>query len=120
MSVDNSPTPTIFSAYTARFEIYTLGTKRIFTASMYHNLSEDVFINSSDPNVVQVKTAGVTWNDFFQTLPFELTKDCLTTGTGQKFCSNEKQSLKFYLNESEDGNVLDKEILPNDFLRVAY
>jgi len=120
MSPSSSPTPTIFSNFTAKFEIYTNGTKRIFTASMYHNLSEDVFITSSNPSVIQIKKPGITWANFFQTLPFELTKDCLTTGTGQKFCTNQKQSLKFYLNEVENKNALDQEIMPSGFLKVVY
>lgn len=44
----------------AAFAIYTSGTFRIFTASMYHNLSEDVFIQAENPNIIQVKKDGVT------------------------------------------------------------
>src|SRR3989337_644656 len=49
----------------ASFAIFTNGTFRIFTASMYHNLSEDVYIQADNPNVVHVKKSNTTWDDFF-------------------------------------------------------
>ena len=51
--------------FTASFEIYTNGTKRVFTQAMYHNQSNDVFIENPDPSLVHVKKASVTWAGFF-------------------------------------------------------
>ena len=104
----------------AAFAIYTNGTFRIFTAVMYHNLSEDVFIESGNPNIVQVKKNGVTWGNFFGTLPMKLTSDCLTTGTGQTFCSNEAQTLKFYINGERIENFLDAQINQNDRALISF
>ena len=106
--------------FTAGFAIFTNGTFRVFTASMYHNLSKDVFIQTDDPNIVRVKKSGVTWDDFFKTLPFKLTKDCLTTGTKQTFCTNDNGKLRFYLNGKEDTSALDKQIARGDKLLVSY
>lgn len=106
--------------YTASFEIYTKGTKRIFSDPKYHNKSSEVFITSDNPNTVQVKGEGITWADFFATLPMKLTKDCLTTGTGQIFCSGEKGRLKFEINGVEDPKVLDQVIQRNDLLVVSF
>ena len=72
--------------YIGAFAIFTNGTFRVFTAAMYHNLSEDVFVQADNPNIVRVKKSGTTWDDFFKTLPFKLTKECLTTGTKETFC----------------------------------
>lgn len=110
-------------SYLATFEIYTNGTKRIFTESKYHNQSPDVFIDASNPATIQVKKAGVTWNDFFSTLPFTLTKECLITGTKQTFCSSktdQSKQLRFFLNKIENPNALDLTIQPGDSLRVTY
>jgi hypothetical protein len=120
-----SPSPILPSSaepvdFTASFEIYTNGTKRIFTAAMYHNQSEDVFIQNSDPSVIYVKKAGVTWADFFATLPFSLTKECLITGTQQTFCNTDTQKLRFFVNDTEVPDALILEIHPNDILRVTY
>ncbi len=112
-------TPT-FEDYTGNFEIYTLGTKRIFSDSKYHNNSREVFITSEDPGTIHVNGPGITWGYFFSTLPMKLDKSCLTTGTKQIFCTGGGKTLKFFINEIEDPNALDKEINPNDKLKVIF
>lgn len=104
----------------ASFAIFTNGTFRVFTATMYHNLSSDVYIESNNPNLVKVKKNSVTWNDFFSTLPFSLTKNCLTTGTKQTFCTDNNKTLKFYLNGIADKDLLDKEIKNGDKALVSF
>lgn len=104
----------------ASFAIFTNGTFRVFTASMYHNLSEDVFIQADNPNIVYVKKSGITWDDFFKTLPFKLTQDCLTTGTKETFCTGSNGTLKFYLNGERKEEVLDQEIQNGDKLLVTF
>lgn len=107
-------------SYKAGFAIFTNGTFRVFTAAMYHNRSSDVYIQADNPNVVHIKKSGATWNDFFKTLPFKLTKECLTTGTKETFCTNKNATLQFYLNGKQDQNVLDKQISAGDQLLVSY
>ncbi len=106
--------------YTAEFAIYTNGTFRVFTSSMYHNLSTDVFISADNPNLIQVKKADTTWQEFFNTLPFKLDKDCLVTGTGQTFCTGEAGELIFTLNGAKDKDALDKVIQEEDKLVVSF
>ncbi len=106
--------------YRASFAIFTNGTFRVFTASMYHNLSADVFIQADNPNVVHVKKNGIIWNDFFKTLPFKLTDTCLTTGTGETFCSGENGQLKFYLNGVKTDSLLGKIIQNGDRALITF
>lgn len=105
----------------AAFSIYTNGTFRIFTAPMYHHLSEDVYITAEAPNVVVVEKRDFTWQDFFSTLPFSLNKDCLVTGTGQTFCTKEGgASLRFYINGELYEDALENKINEGDRLLVTY
>lgn len=104
----------------ASFAIFTNGTFRIFTASMYHNLSQDAYIEAGNPNIVHVKKTGTTWNDFFSTLPFKLTSECLTTGTKETFCTGNRGTLKFYINGEQKNNVLNQEIKEGDKLLVTF
>ncbi len=104
----------------ASFAIFTHGTFRVFTAVMYHNLSKDVYIEAASPNIIKVKKEGITWNDFFSTLPFKLTDDCLTTGTKEIFCSNNVYALKFYLNGERKSQILDQVIQEGDTLLITY
>lgn len=104
----------------ASFAIFTNGTLRIFSDSRYHNLSPDVYIQSDNPSTIYVKKPGITWDDFFRTLPMKLSANCLTTGTGQTFCSGETQTLKFYVNGQQTPNALEQSINDGDQLLVSF
>lgn len=104
----------------ASFLIFTNGTKRDFSASRYHNLTDYVYLVTENPTTIHAKKKGVTWGDFFGTLPMKLTENCLTTGTGQLFCSNGFETLKFYLNGVKTEGVLGKEIKDGDKFLISY
>lgn len=104
----------------ATFTIYTNGTLRIFSDPRYHNLSEDVYIQPDNPSIIHVEKAGTTWGVFFDTLPMKLSAECLTTGTGQVFCTNENKSLKFYINRQLKPAALDMQIRDGDQLLVSF
>lgn len=106
--------------YTAHFEIYTNGTKRIFSQSMYMEQSPKVYIPTDDSTAVVVKGKNVTWSDFFATLPMSLSSDCLVTGTGQKFCETVTKKLTFYINDVETPNALNSVIAQDSTLKVVY
>lgn len=116
----STPTPQQAVEKSASFVIFTNGTLRIFTAPMYHNLSTDVYIQVENPNIIQVKKEGITWDDFFKTLPIKLDQECLTTGTKQTFCTGENGTLKFYLNGEKTDDALTKEIKQGDKLLVSF
>lgn len=104
----------------ASFAIFTQGTFRVFTFSKYHNLSDEVFIEAQEPNIIKVKKQGITWDDFFKTLPMKLTNECLTTGTGQNFCTSGAETLKFYINEERMSDFLTREIQDGDKALITY
>lgn len=104
----------------AAFLIFTNGTKRDFSALMYHNLSRDAYLTSENPNIVTIAKDGITWQDFFETLPMEVRKDCLITGTKQTFCSGENGVLKFYLNGAKDDDMLVRKINNKDKALISF
>lgn len=108
--------------FKASFLIITNGTKRIFTDPKYHNKSKDVFITAENPSIVNVKKSGITWADFFATLPspMKVEKTCLYTGTGQTFCNSDTQNLKFFINGQIDSDALTKEIKNGDELLISF
>lgn len=118
-----TPTPTTQDVQVdihASFTIITGNITRSFKAEKYHNKSPDVFIEASDPTIVHVTKKGITWDDFFKTLPMKLTKDCLITGDGETLCDGEQGFLKFYLNDLETPDLLDKEIKEGDKAVITF
>lgn len=87
---------------------------------MYHNLPQDVYIEANNPNIVKVKKSGITWNNFFSTLPFKFTHDCLTTSIKEIFCTGNNGTLKFYLNGERKEAIRDQEIQNDDKLLVTF
>lgn len=104
----------------ASFTIVTGNITRSFKAEKYHNQSPDVYIESLEPTIVHVKNTGITWDDFFKTLPMKLTKDCLISGDGEILCNGKNGILKFYLNNIEAADLLDKEIRDGDKALIKY
>ena len=49
-----------------------------------------------------------------------ITNTCLTTGTGQIFCSSTTRTLVFYRNGKEVSYLLGEEIRPNDNVIIYY
>lgn len=131
-NIQNISTPSLTNSdekvdIKASFRIITGNITRSFKAEKYHNLSPDVYIEAPDPTIVYVKKSGITWDDFFKTLPMKLTKGCLTTGDGETYCSGKDLriggqggSLKFYLNDKEDKDLLDREIKDGDKALIKY
>ncbi len=115
-SIDLSPQS---ESGTASFAIYTNNTFRIFTAEMYHFQSSDVFISPDNPNLVHF-TRTVSWEEFFETLPFSVSQTCLITGTKQEFCNTDTSKLFFYINGKETPNALSQTINPQDSLLITY
>ncbi|HRN96423.1 MAG TPA: hypothetical protein PLD54_03180, partial [Candidatus Levybacteria bacterium] len=75
--------------------------------------------------IIHVKKEGILWNDFFSTLPMGLSATCLTTGTGQTFCSGNTTAsnsgkLQFILNGTENAVALDQIIQPGDKLLITF
>ena len=117
----SSPTPQMQEIkIKASFTIVTGNITRSFSAEKYHNRSLDVYIENPDPTIVNVKKIGITWDDFFKTLPMKLTKDCLTTGDGETFCNGENGTLKFYLNDVETPDLLDRKIKNGDKALINF
>lgn len=122
-SVLQSPTSapqTQSTDFKASFQITTQGVVRSFQNSKYHQKSPDVFLAPDDKTIVYVKKSGITWDDFFKTLPMKLTKVCLTTGDGEIFCSGQNGTLRFYLNSKEDPDLLDREIKDGDKAEIEF
>lgn len=115
-----SPTPTQETNIKASFTIITGNIERSFQAEKYHNFSPDVYIQALDPTIVHVTKTGISWDDFFKTLPMKLTKECLTTGDGETFCDDKDGSLKFFLNDIEEKDLLDKEIKEGDKALIKF
>jgi hypothetical protein len=106
----------------AGFAIFTQGAARVFSDPKYHNRSGDVYIESDNANIVRVKKENITWQQFFDTLPapMKVQQDCLFTGSGQVFCNNRINILKFYKNGVRVNDLLTSVIQNGDKVLISF
>ncbi len=80
-----------------RGERYDFGQER-FVSDEEDELSGNIHLHGERSSVVHVHREGTTWREFFDSIGFELTDQCLTTPEGEQFCDSEAERLSFVLN----------------------
>lgn len=110
----------IVSSIEASFSVITHKITRSFDNAMYKNQSKDVYIPNENSKAVVVTANGVTWGDFFETLPFSVSSDCLVTGDGDRLCNGEDGTLTFEINGENVDNALSQRINEGDDFIIRY
>jgi len=87
----------------ADFAVYMNGNKLDFSQTEYqssvgHEKDEHVHLHDGDGKVVHRHAEGVTFAKFLKSIGYELTNDCFTTDTGERYCTNASSTLGFYVN----------------------
>ncbi len=87
----------------ADFALYIRGERYDFKQERFisdteDELSENVHIHEPFHAIVHVHREGTTWREFFDSLGFELTDQCLTTPEGEQLCNSDAERLSFVLN----------------------
>lgn len=58
----------------------------------------DIHLHDHQGNIIHRHADGVTFGDFLRSIGFELTENCLTMDTGEKYCTDENKALTLYVN----------------------
>jgi len=74
-----------------------------FTADKYQSsstqkLADDIHLHDHQGNVLHRHASGITIGDFFSSLGFTLSNDCLITDTKETYCGDEENVLQVYVN----------------------
>ncbi len=89
-------------------------------------VSSFIHVDSGSPSpeqigdVLHMHAKNVPLWVFFESVGMELTKDCLTLETGEKYCNGTKHSLKMFVNGAENigfGNYVFKDL---DKMLITY
>jgi hypothetical protein len=79
-----------------------------------------IHLENFDGHVIHRHSEYVTIGYLFDTLNLGLTKDCLVIPDGEKICSNDEYSLKFYINQKKVRNLQDYLIFDGDYILISY
>jgi hypothetical protein len=103
----------------ADFKVYLDGKQVNFAQPQYMVKEKYVHIENMDGDVIHFHASGVTIGEFFRTLGMKFDNQCFVMNR-QKYCTDDKNTLKFYVNG--EPNDLYGDYLSGDFdkLLISY
>lgn len=101
-----------------RGERYDFDQERFFS-TVDEELSENVHLHKPFL-VVHVHREGTTWREFFHSLGFELTDQCLTTPEGDTYCTSETERLSFIVNGVRVDGLAFQDITDIDRALISF
>ena len=87
---------------------------------MYHNQSEDVFIENANPNLIFTRVLEQPGMTSLKHCRFHLQNSCFVPVTKQEFCNSELKQIKFILNGKISPDALDLKIEKNEVDEVRW
>lgn len=77
-------------------ETFDFSDERYMTSSV-QELHAHVHLHDGDDKVIHRHDHGVTLDEFFDSLGFTLTDECIMADTGEQYCTNEREDLALAL-----------------------
>lgn len=107
------------------FIVYLDGQSYDFTDDKYqskaaHVLHAHVHLHDNNDDVIHRHERDITLADFFHSLGFTLTDECITTDEDETFCSGDTQKLQLYVNGEATSTIADYENKEEDQLLLYY
>ena len=110
----------------ADFAVYLRGEQVDFSDPSYlstlegQELSENVHIHEPRYTVVHVHREQSTWDEFLTSLGWTLTDTCITPRDGEQLCTNEAETLRFYVNGVRIDSLRFQNISDLDRVLITY
>lgn len=91
-----------------------------YQSSGTNELHPNMHLHDGDDLVLHRHADGVPFVEFFSSLGFTLTNECLTTDTGAELCTNESETLTLFVNGEPREDVTTYEIQEEDQILLYY
>ncbi len=91
----------------------------------YQSTNEDekdpnVHVHDGNGDVVHKHREGATLGMFFKSIDISFDQNCLTLDTGEKYCNDEKNELRFLVNGQDDQRFANYELKDLDRVLINY
>lgn len=107
------------------FKVYINGKSLDFSLAKYQSkegkeLNPYIHLHDGNGNVIHVHKKGIKLGDFFNSLGFKFSSDCLVLDTGIKYCSDTENKLQLFVNGKQN-SLFDKyELQDLDRILITY
>jgi len=91
-----------------------------FTSLAYQLKSPYIHFEKDNGETVHMHAANVTMGFLFETLKIGLDDKCYTFPDARKFCTNDKYTLKFYINHHQVPDLANYVFKDNDRMLISY
>lgn len=122
--VTQKPAEAVYHVH-ANFKVIINDKAVDFTLAKYQgkdgkDLDENIHLHDGKGDLIHIHKKGITIGEFFKSLGMSLTKDCFSDDSGNKFCNDKSNSLKFLVNGKP--NTQFDNFVPQDLdkLLVSY
>lgn len=80
------------------------------------------WINFQSPydDIIHIHGDRVTIGYLFETLNFKLDEQCITIPDGTSYCTDEKYSLKYFVNDNMMSDISDYDVSDGDRILISY
>ena len=107
------------------FIVYLDGQAIDLTADKYQTTAaqtkhKHIHLHDNNDDVIHRHDHDITLKDFFDSLGFTLTNDCIVTDAGVEYCTNDTNQLQLYVNGTEVSNITDYINQEEDRLLMYY
>jgi len=91
-----------------------------FSSPAYQIKSSYIHFEGQDGDTIHRHASGVTLGFLFGTLGLGLTDECYIFGDGREFCTNDNNSLKFFINHDPVQSILSHVPKEGDKILISY
>lgn len=91
-----------------------------YSSPAYQVKSRYIDFEKDDGNTIHMHAANVTLGFLFNSIHVGLTDKCFTFPDNRNFCTNDKYSLKFFINHHQVQDISNYVISDNDRILISY
>ena len=107
------------------FLVHLAGETKKFDADKYQTTSmqtvhQHIHLHDNNGEIIHRHGHGVTMSDFFDSLGYIVTEDCITTDTAEAFCSTATEQLQFFVNGELTDDLANYVNQEEDRLLIFY
>lgn len=108
----------------ADFKVYIDGKEPDFNQEKYFVKSKFIHIENDiqgdSGKALHMHASGVPLWIFFESIGMKFEKDCFTLDNNEKYCNDNKKTLRFYVNGNENNEFGDYVFKDNDKILIIY
>lgn len=96
------------------------GNKFDLNSFRYQQVSHWINFQSPYDDIIHIHGDKVTIGYLFETLNFKLDEQCIIIPNGTSYCTDEKYSLKYFVNGNTMSDISDYDVSDGDRILISY